>query len=63
MRAVKPPTQPSKRRWGRFGAGAAAAAIGAWLFAAMYLSAGDRTEVLVRRLEGGPVRCDRREPT
>lgn len=36
-----------RRRWGRIGAGAAAAVLGAWLFAALYLSAGNRTEVLV----------------
>ena len=47
LRAVKPPSQPSKRRWGRFAAGAAAAAIGAWSFGALYLAAEDRIDVLV----------------
>ncbi len=43
----KPPRGPVRRRWGRIGAGAAAAVLGAWVFAALYLSAGDRTDVLV----------------
>jgi len=43
----KPPRGPARRRWGRIGAGAAAAVLGAWVFAALYLSAGDRTDVLV----------------
>lgn len=57
--AVAPPKSPGalvRRRWGRIGAGAAAAIVGAWVFAALYLSAGDRREVLalshdVARLE------------
>jgi hypothetical protein len=36
-----------RRRWARLGAGLAAAVLGAWIFAAMYLSAGDQTDVLV----------------
>lgn len=43
----KPPRGPVRRRWGRIGAGAAAGVLGAWLFAALYLSAGDRSDVLV----------------
>lgn len=43
----KPPRGPARRRWGRIGAGAAAAVFGAWMFAALYLSAGHRTDVLV----------------
>lgn len=43
----KPPRGPLRRRWGRIGAGAAAAVLGAWMFAALYLSAGHRTGVLV----------------
>ena len=43
----KPPRGPVRRRWGRIGAGAAAAVLGGWLFAALYLSAGDRSDVLV----------------
>lgn len=49
-RAAAPARSPRgvvRRRWGRIGAGAAAAVLGAWLFAALYLSAGNRTEVLV----------------
>lgn len=56
--AVGPPKPggPVRRRWGRIGVGAAAAVVGAWVFAALYLSAGDRREVLalshdVARLE------------
>ncbi|MGE3448639.1 MAG: SAF domain-containing protein [Microbacteriaceae bacterium] len=47
--AAAPPRPPGgsvRRRWGRIGAGAAAAIIGAWVFAALYLSAGDRQEVV-----------------
>lgn len=43
----RPPRGPVRRRWGRIGAGAAAAVLGAWVFAALYLSAGDRSDVLV----------------
>lgn len=57
--AVAPPKSPGapvRRRWGRIGVGAAAAVFGAWVFTALYLSAGDRHEVLalshdVARLE------------
>lgn len=45
--APRQPSTESMRRWGRIGAGLGAAVIGAWLFAALYLSAGDRTEVVV----------------
>ncbi len=44
---VKAPRGSVRRRWGRIGVGAAAAVLGAWVFAALYLSAGDRTDVLV----------------
>ena len=37
---------PLRRRWGRVGGGALAAVVGGWLFASLYLSAGDRQEVL-----------------
>lgn len=43
----RPPRVPVRRRWGRIGAGVAAAVLGAWVFAALYLSAGDRNDVLV----------------
>lgn len=43
----KPPRGPVRRRWGRVGVGAAAAVLGAWVFAALYLSAGTRSDVLV----------------
>src|SRR5687768_10641884 len=36
-----------RRRWGRVGVGAAMVVVGAWVFAGLYLSAGDRREVLV----------------
>jgi hypothetical protein len=36
-----------RRRWGRVAAGIAVALLGAWLFSALYLSAGDRSDVLV----------------
>lgn len=45
--ALRPPKPPTKKRWGRMAVGLAAALIGSWVFAAMYMSAGDRTEVLV----------------
>ena len=38
---------PTRRRWGRFAAGVCLALIGGLLFAALYLSAGSRVEVLV----------------
>jgi hypothetical protein len=43
----KPPRGPVHRRWGRIGAGLSAAVLGSWLFASMYLSAGNRVDVLV----------------
>lgn len=46
--AASPPRRtPVRRRWARMGAGLAAALLGSWIFAAMYLSAGDQTDVLV----------------
>jgi len=41
-----PPGSPVRRRWGRIGVGVAAAILGAWVFAALHLSAGDRHEVV-----------------
>jgi hypothetical protein len=38
---------PTRRRWGRFAAGACLALLGGLLFAALYLTAGSRVEVLV----------------
>lgn len=35
-----------RRRWGRFAAGVVLALLGGWVFASLYLSAGDRVEVL-----------------
>ncbi len=43
---AKPPGGPVRRRWGRIAVGLAAAVLGAWIFAALYLSAGDRHEVV-----------------
>lgn len=37
---------PLRRRWGRVGGGVLAAVVGGWLFASLYLSADDRTDVL-----------------
>lgn len=45
--AAAAPRDPVRRRWGRIGAGVAAALLGAWVFAALYLSADDTREVLV----------------
>lgn len=42
-----PTRAPTRRRWGRTGAGVGAASLGAWVFVAAYLSTGDRIEVLV----------------
>lgn len=44
---ARSPTGALRRRWGRIGAGAATAVLGAWLFTALYLSAGDRADVVV----------------
>ena len=41
------PSGPVRRRWGRVGGGVGSAVVGAWLFSALYLSAGDRHDVLV----------------
>lgn len=38
---------PTRRRWGRVGAGAAAVVAGAWIAAALVTSAGSRTDVVV----------------
>ena len=38
---------PTRRRWGRFAAGTCLALLGGLLFAALYVSAGSRVEVLV----------------
>jgi hypothetical protein len=43
-----------RRRWGRFAAGACLALLGGWVFAALYLSAGARVEVLVAAHDLGP---------
>lgn len=45
--ASRPPATPVRRRWGRIGAGLAAAVLGGWMFAALYLSAGDKVDVVV----------------
>jgi hypothetical protein len=37
---------PTRRRWGRFAAGVTLALLGAWVFAAIYVSAGERVEVI-----------------
>jgi len=44
--ASSPQGLPTRRRWGRFAAGATLALLGAWIFAALYVSAGKRVEVL-----------------
>jgi hypothetical protein len=44
--AASPEGLPTRRRWGRFAAGATLALLGAWVFAALYVSAGQRVEVL-----------------
>jgi hypothetical protein len=44
--AAKPSDGPVRRRWGRIGVGAAVAVLGAWISVALYLSAGDRREVI-----------------
>lgn len=44
--ATAPDGVPSRRRWGRFAAGTLLALLGAWTFAILYVSAGDRVEVL-----------------
>ena len=58
---------PARRRWGRFAAGACLALLGGWVFAALYLSAGARVEVLVaardinayETIEPGDLRVER----
>lgn len=42
-----PSGMPTRHRWGRIGAGVAAAVAGAWIAAALVMSAGSRTDVLV----------------
>lgn len=44
---------PLRRRWGRFAAGTILALLGAWVFAALYVSAGERVEVLAVRRDVG----------
>jgi hypothetical protein len=44
--ASSPGGLPTRRRWGRFAAGITLALLGAWVFAAVYVSAGKRVEVL-----------------
>jgi SAF domain len=44
---LKKPNPPSRRRIGRAAIGIAAAMLGCWAFASMYLSAGHRTNALV----------------
>jgi hypothetical protein len=44
---LKKPSPPSRRRIGRAGLGIAAALLGCWAFASMYLSAGHRINALV----------------
>jgi SAF domain len=44
---LKKPNPPSRRRAGRAAIGIAAALLGCWTFASMYLSAGHRTNALV----------------
>jgi hypothetical protein len=43
---TSPQGLPTRRRWGRFAAGAVLALLGAWVFATLYVSAGERVEVL-----------------
>lgn len=43
---ASPQGLPVRRRWGRFAAGAVLALLGAWIFASLYISAGERVEVL-----------------
>jgi hypothetical protein len=44
---------PVRRRWGRFAAGAVLALLGAWIFASLYVSAGERVEVLAMSRDVG----------
>jgi len=44
--AATPGGLPTRRRWGRFAAGVTLALLGAWVFAAIYVSAGERVEVI-----------------
>ncbi|HEY8543822.1 MAG TPA: SAF domain-containing protein [Acidimicrobiales bacterium] len=44
--ASSPGGLPTRRRWGRFAAGVTLALLGAWVFAAIYVSAGQRVEVI-----------------
>lgn len=45
--AARRPIAAVRRRWGRIGVGVAAAVVGGWVFAALYLSADDRVGVVV----------------
>lgn len=47
QRALAPTKrEPVRRRWGRIAGGAFAALLGGWLFTSLYMSAGDRVDVL-----------------
>jgi hypothetical protein len=58
-RASRAPVQgspeglPMRRRWGRFAAGVVLATLGAWVFASLYISAGERVEVLAMARDVG----------
>jgi hypothetical protein len=43
---TNPEGLPARRRWARVAAGAALALLGGWVFASLYVSAGERVEVL-----------------
>ena len=43
---MSPEGLPTRRRWGRFAVGTTLSLLGAWIFAAVYVSAGERIEVL-----------------
>lgn len=45
--SARPADGVLRRRWGRVGVGVAAAVVGGWVFAALYRSADDRTEVVI----------------
>ena len=44
--ATSPEGLPARRQWARVAAGAALALLGGWIFASLYVSAGERVEVL-----------------
>lgn len=47
LSSMGPSGLPTRRRWGRVGAGAAAVVAGAWIAAALVTSAGSRTDAVV----------------